>query len=201
MDAPVTMYERILDAAERRIRGAGYNAVSFRDIAADVGVKSASVHYHFPQKQDLGAALVRRYKDHFTAALKAIAAGPGDREDPNHAAAMFQAYLELYRGALIVDQSVCLCAILGAEVIGLPEMIRSEVRLFFQANIDWLTKTFAPWPPETGAFSPLDVVAGLQGAMIIAAVMGDSAGLARTITQMQAIFREQISGNTASGPA
>ena len=37
--------------------------------------------------------------------------------------------------------------------------------------------------------------------MIIAAVMGDSAVLARTITQMQAIFREQISGNTASGPA
>ena len=29
----------IMDAAERRIRNAGYNGFSFRDIASDVGVK------------------------------------------------------------------------------------------------------------------------------------------------------------------
>ncbi len=201
MDAPASMYEGILDAAERRIRKAGYNAVSFRDIAADVGVKSASVHYHFPQKQDLGAALVRRYKDRFVAELAGIADGPLDPDNPEDRIAAFQAYLELYRGALIIDQSVCLCAILGAEAIGLPEMIRTEIRLFFQANLDWLTKTFAPWPSREGEFSPLGVVAGLEGAMIIAAVMGDGAVLDRTITHMQAIFREQVSGKPASGPA
>jgi len=38
------MRERIPAAAERRIRAAGYNAVSFREIVAEVAVKSAYVH-------------------------------------------------------------------------------------------------------------------------------------------------------------
>ena len=48
---------QILDIAERRMRQTGYNAVSYRDIAAEMGIKSASLHYHFPKKADLGAAL------------------------------------------------------------------------------------------------------------------------------------------------
>ncbi|WP_157628311.1 helix-turn-helix domain-containing protein, partial [Ensifer sp. BR816] len=46
-----------MDAAEERIRRAGYSGFSFREIAADVGVKSASVHYHFPTKERLAAAV------------------------------------------------------------------------------------------------------------------------------------------------
>ena len=42
----------IMDAAERRMRIGGFNGFSFREIAADVGVKSSSVHYHFPTKGD-----------------------------------------------------------------------------------------------------------------------------------------------------
>jgi TetR/AcrR family transcriptional regulator, transcriptional repressor for nem operon len=54
--------DQLLDATERRMRAGGYHAVSFRDVAADVGIRSASVHHHFPQKADLGTALVRRYQ-------------------------------------------------------------------------------------------------------------------------------------------
>lgn len=46
--------EKILAAAEKRVRHVGYNAVSFRDLAADVGVKSSSVHYHFLKKKIWG---------------------------------------------------------------------------------------------------------------------------------------------------
>jgi len=51
---------RILDIAERQMRQHGYNAVSYRDIAAEMGIKSASLHYHFPKKADLGISLVKR---------------------------------------------------------------------------------------------------------------------------------------------
>ena len=53
--------EQILDAAEKRARMAGYHGFSFRDVAEDVGIKSSSVHYHFPTKGDLCEALARRY--------------------------------------------------------------------------------------------------------------------------------------------
>ena len=55
----------ILDAAESRIRRFGYTGFSFRDVAADVGIKSASVHYHYPTKETLAAAVAARYSSRF----------------------------------------------------------------------------------------------------------------------------------------
>src|ERR1700676_3710637 len=49
----------IMDAAEKRMRLAGFTGFSFREIAADVGIKSSSVHYHFPTKENLAAAVTR----------------------------------------------------------------------------------------------------------------------------------------------
>ena len=67
----VNQRNNILDVAERRMRMSGYNAVSFRDIAGEIGIKSASLHYHFPKKADLGLALVERYSDNLRSALLA----------------------------------------------------------------------------------------------------------------------------------
>lgn len=76
MNAPNATVERILDAAETRIKLTGYNAVSFRELVDAVSVKSPSVHYHFPAKADLGVALVKRYHERFFEALAANTASP-----------------------------------------------------------------------------------------------------------------------------
>ena len=55
------MKDAIEDAAERHARRGGYHGFSFRNLAAEVGIKSASVHYHFSTKGDLVAALAERY--------------------------------------------------------------------------------------------------------------------------------------------
>lgn len=60
---------KIIDAAENRVRSGGYNRFSFRDIADEVGIKSSSVYYHFPTKEDLTLAVAVRYKDNFLASL------------------------------------------------------------------------------------------------------------------------------------
>ena len=53
----------IMDAAERRMQQGGFGGFSFREIAADVGIKSSSVHYHFPTKENLAAAVIRRWAE------------------------------------------------------------------------------------------------------------------------------------------
>src|SRR6202008_1598325 len=53
----------IMDAAERRMQAGGFGGFSFREIAEDVGIKSSSVHYHFPAKENLAAAVVRRWAE------------------------------------------------------------------------------------------------------------------------------------------
>ncbi len=80
MVQPATKAIEILDAAERFARQAGYNGFSFRDVAAEVGIKSASVHYHFPTTGDLGAALAGRYADRFFERLGAAS----DIAHPSH---------------------------------------------------------------------------------------------------------------------
>jgi TetR/AcrR family transcriptional repressor of nem operon len=60
---------RLMDLAEIRIRDAGYGGFSFRDLAADAGIKSASVHHHFPTKALMTAAVARRSADRFFAEL------------------------------------------------------------------------------------------------------------------------------------
>ena len=58
------MKAAIMDAAERRMQTGGFGGFSFREIAVDVGIKSSSVHHHFPTKEELAAAVIRRWAEH-----------------------------------------------------------------------------------------------------------------------------------------
>ena len=53
-----TTREQLLAAAADLLQRVGYASFSFRDLADAVGIRAASVHYHFPTKADLGVALV-----------------------------------------------------------------------------------------------------------------------------------------------
>ncbi|MEK7693413.1 MAG: TetR family transcriptional regulator, partial [Chloroflexota bacterium] len=53
--------DAILDAAERRFAERGFEGVSVREIAADVGLKNqASLYYHFASKQEIYEAAFNR---------------------------------------------------------------------------------------------------------------------------------------------
>ena len=47
----------ILDIAERLVQRRGFNGFSYADIAAELGITKASLHYHFPSKAELGESL------------------------------------------------------------------------------------------------------------------------------------------------
>lgn len=156
---------RILDVAERMARQGGYNAFSFRDIANEIGVKSASIHYHFPTKEDLGQAMVRRYTDRFLDALGA----PDDAEPQK----MLARYVDVYRKALVEQQLMCLCGMFGAEIAKLPEPVSVRTREFFQRNLDWLETVFRAAGTADPHKKSGETIARLEGAMILARAMND----------------------------
>src|SRR3954452_10373510 len=86
--------DRILDVAERLLQVRGYNGFSYGDVAAELGITRAALHYHFRGKAELGLALVGRYAARFGAALAEL-----DRAAPD-AAAKLRGYAELYRDVL-----------------------------------------------------------------------------------------------------
>lgn len=166
-------------AAEAMIRTRGYNGFSFREIADTVGIKSASVHYHFPSKGDLGAAVARDYTERFLAGLGDPQATETSPQD------LIKQYIAAYRTALVDQDLMCLCGMLGAEVASLPNEVAAETEAFFEANIAWLSTVFVRRgsSPDHARRQALSTIATLEGAMI----------LARSL-QNQTTFDEAVAG-------
>src|SRR6476660_10416360 len=85
---------RILDSAESLVQVRGFNGFSYADVASELSLTTASVHYHFPGKAELGRALIVRYAGRFSDALAEIDGGGGD------ARARLLAYASLYADVL-----------------------------------------------------------------------------------------------------
>ncbi len=149
------------------MRQTGYNAVSYRDIAAEMGIKSASLHYHFPKKEDLGTALTQRYADNFASALKDTVSREAKPEDH------IRAFVDLYSVELKQRGLVCLCAVLGAETEGLPERVSHGIKRFFDTNIDWLAQQYEALGKDTPAEHAKTTLSLLSGAMILSASSDD----------------------------
>ena len=182
-----TTSEKIIALAERYIRDGGYNSFSFRDIAAEIGIKSASVHYHFPTKEALGAAVADRYTENVLAFL-----GDPMAEDASQRM-LAERYVALYRGALVTDQQMCLCGLLGAEQAALPEPVKQSVRGFFSKNQGWLEQFFTRFHPGLSktllAAKARHAVASMQGALMMACANDDNAifeDVAREVVQFMA---------------
>ena len=124
---------RILDVAERLAQVRGFNGFSYADIAAELGITKAALHYHFASKADLGEALIGRYATRFSEALAEIDAGPST------APAKLRSYAGLYVDVLR-NQRMCLCGMLAAEYPTLPDAMRASVVSFFDQNEAWLQK-------------------------------------------------------------
>ena len=165
--------ERILDVAERLAQTRGFNGFSYADIAAELMVTKASLHYHFASKAELGRALLVRYQTSFGQALEAI-----DRE-ADEAQDKLRRYVRLYDDVMR-NERMCLCGMLAAEYATLPAPMQAELRRFFDDNERWLTAVldegrragnlqFNDTPQERARL----VLGVLEGAMLVARSYGD----------------------------
>ena len=89
MDSTSEARERVLDVAERLFTERGYAAVTLRDIAAELGMRQASLYYHAPGgKEELFVTVTERGLARHQAGLEAvIAAAPADLRHQLRAAA------------------------------------------------------------------------------------------------------------------
>ena len=159
---------RILDVAERLVQLRGFNGFSYADIAAELHITKASLHYHYAGKAELGRALIERYAERFTAALKAI---DQHETDP---IAKIRAYEAIYADVLS-ERRMCLCGMLAAGYDTLAEPMQQAVIEFFDTNEAWLTRVLEEGQEvgkiklnEPARESAQLIVSGLEGAMLIA---------------------------------
>ena len=162
--------DEILDVAEALIRTSGFNGFSTRDVADAVGIKAASVHYHFPTKADIGVAVTERYTERFLEEL-----GDPDRFGRD-ARSVVTLYVDSFRRALVRDKKLCLCAVLGAEIGGIPTEVGDHTRIFFERNLGWLRKALTASSGVSAAKAKADathILAALEGALILSMSLDD----------------------------
>jgi TetR/AcrR family transcriptional repressor of nem operon len=183
---------QILDVAERLAQSRGFNGFSYADVAAELRLTKAALHYHFAGKAEMGEALISRYAERFAAALDAL------DTTAISAPAKLEGYANVYLDVLR-NKRMCLCGMLAAEYQTLPERMRDGVVQFFDANEAWLERVLDQGQRE-GTLQVLGssketaraIVGGLEGAMLVARPYGD-------VSRFQAAMAHLLTGLIA-GP-
>ena len=179
--------EQILDLAETLIQTRGYSAFSYQDIADSLGIRKASIHYHFPSKADLGVAVVDRYITRFGEGLIAIA-----DDQSQSSMTMLDFYVQPYLQFASTPDRVCLSGALAGEMLALPPRVRERVDHFFRTHQVWLTKILergvargefklAAPAPKVARF----VFGALQGALLVKRTTNDLSQINDVIAVMK----------------
>lgn len=179
-----TTSDDILTCARTLIIAGGYNGFSYADISKVVGIRTASIHHHFPSKSDLVTTLVSRYREEARLGLARL-----EQQVPDPAQ-LLRSYVGFW-GECIANASIpyCVCALLATQIPVLPDDIAREVRAYFKTLSAWLTSVLSRGA-EQGKLrlsQPAEVeaeifMATVHGAMLSARAYGDGA-IFTTITQ------------------
>lgn len=164
--------EEILSCAEELLQRRGYNAFSYQHIAVQLGIRNAAIHYHFPGKEDLGVALVQRYRQRFHDWCVEIAKLPDAWE-------RLRAYFKTYLDYVQEECKACPGGVLGAEFEAIPEKMQQEARLLMREIFEWLVQTLDAgraqgtlnYPGES-SHKAVEIGAALQGGLQIARMAG-----------------------------
>lgn len=178
--------DRILDRAEFLLQRAGYHGVSFREIAAGIGVKAASIHYHFPSKGDLIEAVLVRARTRFETALDGIRAVAGTGPE------QLRAFAALFTSTLGPADRLCPFCVAAADREALSPAAGAELRAFWDGAERWLAATLEAGQARGEFRLALPAgehargwVAALEGAVLGARAFGNPGHLAGVIAWLE----------------
>lgn len=164
--------EAILAAARRSAQAHGYGGLNIRNLAAEVGIKAASIYHHFPGKAELAAAVAKRYWEDTAADLERMSA---ETPEPREA---LRRYPQIFRRSLESENRLCLGSFMSAEYDDLPEPVRKEVQAFADVNVAWLGERLAAAgvvAPGEGEQRARAIFAAVAGAQLMARSRSDIA--------------------------
>jgi TetR/AcrR family transcriptional regulator, transcriptional repressor for nem operon len=161
--------ERIMDIAEHLIMSRGFNGFSYRDISTEINVKNAAIHYHFPSKNDLGVAVIRRAQARcrkWNGMTVKKTVSPMD---------MLNVLLEMFTGYVNSGEYVCLAGALETDFNTFSKEMQKEIRVYAAEMLYWIRNllergrneglfTFSDSPEDQAFF----ILSSLQGALQIA---------------------------------
>jgi len=122
--------EEIIQFADTLIRQKGFNAFSFYEISDKVGIKTASIHYHFPKKSDLGVAVIDQYITNLKEIKEYYRSKPAN-EKLNK---FFSIYYNIQK-----ENKVCIVGSLATDFNTLDSKVQDKLKEFSELMLDWVS--------------------------------------------------------------
>jgi len=163
----------IMNMAEALLQDKGFNGFSYAHISSELGVKNAAIHYHFPAKEDLGVAVIQRYRERFklwTNNARVANLSPEKKLDW---------FFSIYSDMRADKGKVCLVGSMEAEFNAIPSALQTEVGALHKDLLAWLQNTLTEGR-EAGVFQfngeaankAALILSSLQGALQMARALG-----------------------------
>jgi TetR/AcrR family transcriptional repressor of nem operon len=122
----------ILNMAEDLLQVKGFNGFSYATIASELGVKNAAIHYHFPTKEELGRAVIKRYRDRFQLWIN------NPRVKDLSPEKKMDWFFGIYTDGRVDEGKVCLVGSMEVEFNTIPEGLQAEVEALHRELLAWL---------------------------------------------------------------
>ncbi len=156
--------EQILDIAGELLQTRSFSSFSYQDVSDRIGISKASIHHHFPSKEDLGKALAARYRLSYLNKLEEITQkyeNPWDQ---------FEAYLTLVGEVVKSGNKICPVGSLQVEHNVISKDMQDEVHVTCRAVQSWLVGVLAEGHKKGVIVFP--GTAEDQGVLIHSAIQG-----------------------------
>lgn len=163
----------ILECAEKLLQERGYQGWSYQDIATEVGIRKASIHYYFPFKEDLGRALVVAYQAKLLTLLAKIDAEAKDPIEKLHG------FINFMGQVLEVPNMYCLCGMLAADFPTLDSKIQEQLLATFLVLQSWICRAIEQGEKERklrlrheAEFAAQMLLSSLEGMLLLSRLQG-----------------------------
>lgn len=110
----------------------GFNGFSFQDLADDLGIRKASLHYYFSSKEDLGLALIEQYERSFNNFIQKHARLSAVRQ--------LEAWLKFCYGMAKDHQKLCPIGVLTCELNTFSPTMHKALAKFQSHQKKWVLK-------------------------------------------------------------
>ncbi len=178
--------ERIVESADTLFYETGFEATSFADIAATVGISRGNFYHHFKSKDDLLCAVIDLRKERTRAMLDEWET---TNKDPFDRILCFANILMTNRTKIMAFG--CPVGTLCAELSKLEHAARAQALEIFGLFRDWLEDQFRALGARDAALPlAMHILAWSQGVAMMATAFGDEAFIREEISSIRAWLKE-----------
>jgi len=134
MDQKMNTKQQIVELSAGLLREHGFNGFSYLDLSRALGISKASVHHHYPKKEDLGLALCEWTYNWLVQGLEHF-------DTKSHSSwNKLERYLQAGTKHTLTDHKMCPISALYSDLNKLSEPMKVALKALDDIELDWVTK-------------------------------------------------------------